>query len=167
MVAEEELRSRRGETNPGAPNGNDLGATEVDSLFAHTRTELTNLFGSLRRTAFVEWQGLQLRAIDVAFRGALFFCAGVFGLAALVFAARFLVSGIRGAIQAMGGAVWVSDLGAAVVVLLLVFPGAFAVRAMVRKKVVKKVERALAARATPDSKPAPEAPHEFGRAKDR
>ena len=164
MVAEEELRSRRGETNPGTANGNDLGKPEIDSLFAHTRTELTNLFGSLKRIAFVEWQGLQLRAIDTVFRGALFFCAGVFGLAALVFAARLLVSGLRGAIQAMGGAPWVSDLGAAIVVLLLVFPGGLAARAMAKKKLVKKVERTLAARYGSDTQTAPKAQHEPGRA---
>ena len=167
MVAEEELRSRRGETNPGNANvnGNDLGKPEVDSLFAHTRAELTNLFGSLKRAAFVEWQGLQLRAIDVAFRGALLFCAGVFGIAALVFAARFLVIGFHGAFQAMGAPIWICDLGTALVVLLLVFCGGLAARSVLKKKLVRKVEQRLANYPASDSKPAArEEQHEFGRA---
>ncbi|HUR28206.1 MAG TPA: hypothetical protein VM509_08460 [Planctomycetota bacterium] len=164
MVAEEELRSRRAGANPGNGTGNGLGTSEIDSLFAHARTELTSLYGSLRRIAFVEWQGLQLRALDVAFRGALFFCAAIFAIAMIVSAARFLVSGFHGAILAMGAPLWLSDLGAAVLVLLIVFGGGLAASSFAKKKFIKKVEQRLKDFPVNGAKPAArEEQHEFGR----
>jgi len=141
MVAQEE--TRRAESSEGGVDGNGAGDPGIGALFEHARSELSSLFVSLRRVAFLEWQSLQLRAIDAFFRVGFFICAVAFGLAASISAARLLVSGFRGAFQSLGASPWVCDLGGSAVALMLIFPGGILVRAILRKQLVKKVERRL------------------------
>ena len=149
MVAQEDFRSRRGESVDGRAGKLDAGEPDIEALFAHTRAEFASLIDSLKGIAFVEWQGIRLRAIDVFFRGAFFLCILGFGLAASISAALMLVSGARGALHSWSGAEWVGDLGAGNIVFAGVILGGLGVRAALRIQLVKQTEKRLALAASP------------------
>ncbi|HTF87726.1 MAG TPA: hypothetical protein VK843_04910 [Planctomycetota bacterium] len=152
MVAQEEdARSRRGEPVEGRSGKPDVGQADIEALFGRTRTELTNLFGSLRRIAFVEWQGIRLRAFDFAFRGAFFVCAFCFVLAASVSASIMLIRGLKLALQAWSGSEWVGDLGASTIILGALTAAVMAARTAVRRSYVRRTEERLGATPRPAS----------------
>ena len=130
----------------------DEGQPHIETLFAHTRAEITSLLSSLKRIAFVEWQGIRLRALDVFFRGAFFLCLLGFGLTASISASLMLVSGARGALQSWSGAGWVGELGAGTIVLSGVMLGGLGVRAALRIQLVRQAERRLERTAPPEAK---------------
>lgn len=152
MVArEEDARPRREEQIDGRSGKPDFGQAEVDALFGRTRTELTNLFGSLRRIAFVEWQGIRLRAVDAAFRGAFFVCAFFFLLAASISASLMLVRGLRLALEAWSGAAWLGNLAGGAIVIGLLAAGAIAAHRKVRRNIVRTAEARLGLASRPAS----------------
>lgn len=152
MVArEEEARSRREEQIDGRSDKPEVGHADVDALIGRTRAELTNLFGSVRRIAFVEWQGIRLRVVDTAFRGALFVCAFFFVLAASISASLMLVRGLRLALVSWSGAEWIGNLGGGFVVLALLAGSGFVVHKIVRRNIVRAAEARLGVAPKPSS----------------
>lgn len=149
MVASEDSSARRGGISEGKVNGAGLHDSDADSHFTHTRAELTNLFDSLKRIAFVEWQVMRLRAIDTFFRGIFFFSIASFTIAASIAAALLLVKGVRGAVEATGAAAWIGDLGGAAIVLALVAIVAIALRATLRHNRFRELEQRLTSRTQP------------------
>ncbi|MEO6709756.1 MAG: hypothetical protein ABIP42_09255 [Planctomycetota bacterium] len=97
----------------------------------------------MRRIAFVEWQGIRLRAFELVFRGAFFLCAVCFVLAASISASVMLIRGLKLALQAWSGSPWVGDLGAGTLVLLGLGGGVVAARSALRRNLVRKTEEVL------------------------
>lgn len=124
----------------------ETGSGDMSALIATLRSDLHGIYGNVKRALYVEWQRLQLRAVDVFFRAAFYVCLLAFALTASVSAALLVVQGIKHALLAMTGAEWVGDLGAGLAVLAFVIVGGVAVRLHLRREIVRKTKRSLARR---------------------
>jgi len=137
---------------PGAVKGQPAsespdGESPTDGLeiqVKELRSDLGNIHDSLKRTVRIEWQRLQLRAVDAGFRAAYFLCLFAGILAASVTAALLIAFGIREALVAWSGSTWVGNLGAGVVILGLAAGVGLAVRSRLRNECVRRAKGAPA-----------------------
>jgi hypothetical protein len=143
MVSKEQTFERRG----GAPAPDATGAgnssAELEALVRELRSDLRSIYGSLKRTVFVEWQRLRLRAVDGFFRAAFFLCLLGFALAASISASLLVVRGVRMALVAWSKTEWFGDLAGGFVILGLALGGCLAVRMHLRRDIVRQTRRAL------------------------
>lgn len=146
MVSKEQTFERRG--GAPAPDATDAGngSAELEALVRELRSDLRGIYGSLKRTMFVEWQRLRLRALDGFFRAAFFLCLLGFALAASISAALLVVRGVRMALVAWSETEWVGDLVGGVVILGVALGGCLAVRMHLRRDLVRQTRRALTPR---------------------
>lgn len=142
MVSKEQTFERRG----GSPAPDATGAgdsAELQALVRSLRSDLRSVYGSLRRTVFVEWQRLRLRAVDAFFRAAFFICLLAFALTATISASILIVHGIRKAFAAWSGVEWAGDLGGGFVILAAILGACLGVRTHQRRSIVQQTRRAL------------------------
>lgn len=127
----------------------------LDLLLHQVKTDLRSLVESLERTAFVEFQRMQLKAVDGFFRGGLYVCALFAGIALSICTILLLISGIRGAFAAWTENQWAADFATASILLVVVLGGAFAGRSMLHSKILRKTERRLGKDQRPSASPIP------------
>jgi len=153
MVSKEQAFERRGGTPESDATDSGDASIELEALVRELRTDLRSIYGSLKRTVFVEWQRLRLRAVDAFFRAAFFLCLLGFALAATISASLFIVRGIRNGLVALSGAEWVGDLAGGLVILAVSLGGCLAVRVHLRNDIVRQARRAFVAPTLPAKKP--------------
>jgi hypothetical protein len=143
MVSKEQTFERRGGTPSPDATGDGNSSAELEALVRELRSDLRSIYGSLKRTVFVEWQRLRLRAVDTFFRAAFFLCLLGFALAATISASLYVVRGIRNGLVAWSGADWVGDLAGGLVILGVSLGACLLVRMHLRHDIVRQTRRAL------------------------
>jgi hypothetical protein len=151
MVSKEQTFERRGGDPSPDATGDGNSSAELEALVRELRTDLRSIYGSLKRTVFVEWQRLRLRAVDTFFRAAFFLCLLGFALAATISASLYVVRGIRNGLFAWSGSEWIGDLAGGIVILAVSLGGCLLVRARLRNDIVRQTKRALVPK-PPESK---------------
>jgi hypothetical protein len=130
-------------SEPESP-GEESPSSGLEFQVKELRSDLGDIHASLKRTVRIEWQRLQVRAIDACFRAGYFLCLFAAILAASVTAALLIAIGIREAFVAWSGSAWIGNLGAGAVILGLAIGVGLALRARLRNECVRKAKRETA-----------------------
>jgi hypothetical protein len=149
MYSKEQTFERRGGAPEPDATGSGDASAELEALVRELRSDLRSVYGSLKRIAFVEWQRMRLRAVDMFFRAA--FILGLLGLVAIagIAAGIYLMMGVRGALVAWTGVPWIGDLSTGLIVILGTLFGCLAVRRRVHNRILRRTKRRLAAESAP------------------
>lgn len=125
-------------------SGEESSNAGLDSQVKELRSDLGAIRDSLKRTVRIEWQRIQLRAVDACFRAGYFICLFACVLAASITAALLMAIGIREALVSWSRSEWIGNLGAGLVILGLAMGVGLAVRSHLRNECVRKAKGALA-----------------------
>lgn len=124
-------------------------ATDLGAQLGRAASDVQTLFERVVALAMLEWKRLRLRAVDRAM--------GVGALALLVLASAaiaigagvLVVSGTRDGLAQLSGEPWVGELGAGVLLLLVIGLGGTLLRGVVRRRLVADAVRDRAPSTTP------------------
>lgn len=130
-----------GEAPPNGAPHEPAAAPDAGAILGGVLAELRGFVASLAAVARLEWQRLQLRAIDSLLTFALFAVVLVVALAAAATAGVVLVAGVRDGLARWTGAVWAGELGAGLVVLFVLVCAGSLVRSLVRRRRVAAAVR--------------------------
>jgi hypothetical protein len=138
-------REESGQEPVGSEGGKDAATVNLDLWLRQVRVELRSLIEGVRRTAFVEFQRMHLKAVDGLFRGTLYLCLVIGGVALTINAILLLVSGTRGVLAATTKTPWLADLCTGLLFLSIFWFGGLAIRTMIRQHILRSTERRLGA----------------------